>query len=91
MTNRKESPQAAFQKKTRFHLPFTRIIQIALNEAYRIALKVAKYLFKRHFWKNNFILVYVITVCAQHSTNGKSMMAIKNILFGAKLTVNICV
>jgi len=54
MTTRKESPQAAFQKKiTRFHLPFTRIIQIALNEAYRIALKVAKYLFKRHFWKNN--------------------------------------
>jgi len=30
-------------------------------------------------------------MCAAQHTNGKSMMTIKNILFGAKLTVNICV
>ena len=73
-------------------MPFTRIIQIARNEAYRIALKVAKYLFKRHFWKNNlFFGLCDNCLCAAQHTNGKSMMAIKNILFGANLTVNICV
>ena len=71
MTNKKESTQAFQKIKTRFHLPFIRIIQIALNEAYRIALKVAKYLFKRHFWKN--IFWSTITVCAQQNRYGKSM------------------
>lgn len=66
MTNKKESTQA-FQKKTRFDLPFIRIIQKALKQPYRIALKVAKYLYKRHFWKNIFFLQFWSTITVVRS------------------------